>query len=1104
MSLQFVLGNSGFGKTTYLYRKIIEESLENPQERYYCIVPEQFTMQTQRDFVTMHPRKGISNIDVLSFQRLAFHVLEEVGENYRTILEETGKNIVLRKLAAEHQSELKVLGRNMKKLGYISEVKSLISEFTQYQVTPEILEQLLAQTKQMPLLNYKLQDALVLYRAFLEYMGEEFMTSEQVLQVLNQVLDRSGQLRGSTIILDGFTAFSPIQTELVKGLLKIAKKVYITATIDHQADPYREYQKTELFYLSKKMIQSMTAAAKEAGVFLEEPYICGPSENTRFAGTEDLAFLEQHLFRGGREIYEKEISHLFLTEYAAAGEECLDTVHKIRCLVREEGYRYGEIAVVLGSDTYKEHLGRLLQQYEIPAFLDDTRSALNHPFVEYLRALLSMLEENFSYETVFRYLRSGFSNLSMGETDILENYVLALGIRGFQKYEAKWIRPAKGQKEEDLQRVNEIRLKFAESLSDLVQVFKKKSSAREKCSALYLFLEEQKLQLRLKEREQFFEREGEPAMAREYRQIFKMIADLLDKYVELLGEEVLGVEEFRELLEAGFAEAKVGVIPPGNDRVMVGDMERTRLKDVKVLFFLGVNEGSIPKNHTGGGILSQMERERLEDDGAVLAPTAKEQVYLQKFYLYYTLTKPSDRLYLSYCMSDFHGAALRPSYLKEVLEKLFTGLKVRQPEPWIPETEREGLDRLNALLTAKKEQQDKTQIGELLSWYERSEVFGTHFEKLLTSVRQGQAQTEIGALAAKAMYGDQTLFSVTRLEKYAACAYAHFLQYGLRLKERELYEFAAVDMGMLLHKAVELFAEKMEKYGYDWHQVSEQQREELTEECVSEAITDYHNTILYDSARNEYMIARMGRLIRRTIWALTEQLKKGEFLPKEREREFYFQEGDIRLKGKIDRIDVCEEKDRLLVRVLDYKSGAAAFDLTAMYNGLQLQLAVYLNAALALQKEEHPEKEIVPAGLFYFPIQDPLVESTEELTAGELDQALLKMMAMDGMSNGEETIIRKMDRYFERRSDVIPLSFNKDGSLSAASKVLSTEGFQKMQTFVGQKVSELGGEILNGKIAVNPYGAGQKTACDYCPYQGVCKFSPKESSYRRLEKCQWE
>ncbi|MGN0335594.1 MAG: PD-(D/E)XK nuclease family protein [Lachnospiraceae bacterium] len=1108
MSLQFVLGNSGFGKTKYLYEKIIRESMESPDEKYYCIVPEQFTMQTQRDFVMMHPRKGIAQIDVLSFQRLAFHVLDEVGESGRVILEETGKNIVLRKIAQKNRDHLKVLGRNMKKPGYISEVKSLISEFTQYRMSTEMLEEMIVKTKSTPLLSCKLQDVLVLYREFLECMGEKYMTSEQVLQVLNQVLDRSQMLKESIIVLDGFTAFSPIQLELIKGLLKTAKKIYVTATIDSRLNPYEEYQKTELFYLSKKMIQSVTAAAKDAGIFIEEPVRCLYSPDNRFKDAEDLGFLEQHLFRGSKETFQKDPVHIHLTEYQTAMEEAQCTVSRIHRLVREGHYRYGEIAVVLGNEDYREHLGKLLKQYEIPAFLDEKRSAMEHPFVEFLRALLMMIEENFSYETVFRYLRGGFSGISTEETDILENYVLALGIRGFKKYETRWLRFMKNQSEESLQEVNEIRDKFQRSLCELVPVLREeRTTIREKCSALYAFLEKQKLQLQLKEREIFFEQQGEAAAAKEYHQIFKVIMDLLDKYVELLGDEQIPLGEFRELLEAGFAEVKVGVIPPGHDRVVVGDMERTRLKDVRVLFFLGMNEGNIPKSHTGGGILSQMERERLEEASAALAPTAKEQVYLQKFYLYYTLTKPSGELYLSYCTSDFHGAALRPSYLKEVLEKMYPALQTNAPLPVsyeCLETEREGMDYLSSLLAADTKERKDAEIGMLISWYEQSEKFKEHFEKLWDNLIRKQDLTSIGKAAAGAIYGDSSVFSVTRLERYAACAYAHFLQYGLRLKERELYEFAAVDMGTLLHKAVELFAEKVKKSGYDWLMLTNEQGETLSDECIDEVITDYHNTILYENSRNEYMITRMRRLMKRTIWALTEHLKRGAFIPDKLEAPFFVKEGNILLKGRIDRIDICEDEDKVCVRVLDYKSGNAGFDMTALYNGLQLQLAVYLNTALEIEKKEHPDKKIIPAGLFYFPIKDPIVELTGEMTEEERERALFQAMAMDGRVNSDTEIIYKMDRECRGQSEIMKVSFNKDGSLSKSSKVLSTENFQQIGTFVKQKIAKLGAEILEGEISVNPYSTEQKTACDFCAYRSICKFSPKDSSYRRLEKCQWE
>jgi ATP-dependent helicase/nuclease subunit B len=1106
MSLQFILGNSGFGKTNYIYNKIIKESMEQPETRYYCIVPEQFTLQTQRDFVLMHPRKGISNIDVLSFQRLAFHVLDEVGEGNRMVLEETGKNIVLRKLAKLHEEELTVIGGNMKRLGYISEVKSIISELIQYQISPEMLQELVTKSGGRALLAKKLQDILVLYQAFLDYMEEKYMTSEQVLQILNEVLEKSEKMKDSVIILDGFTGFSPIQLRLVQGLCRIARKVYVTVTIDTRESVFENYQKTELFYMSKKMIQSVTEVAAQAGVTIEKEYICTPGEQHRFGSREDLLFLEQNIFRGGKRCYEKDVENIRIREYRTAMEEIRDTAVQIRRLVRSKGYRYGDFAVVLGNMEYQEHVNRVFRKYAIPAFVDEKRNALSHPFVEFLRSFLKMAEENFSYESVFRYLRSGFAGISMEEVDLLENYCLALGIRGLNKYSEKWIRFAKNMTEEQLAQINDIRKKFYDSIAEPVEVLKdKKATILEKCTALFKFMEKLELEKQLSEKEEQFLAQGEAAIAKEYHQIFRVIMELLEKYVELLGEEKISLEEFSELLDAGFSEVKVGVIPPGSDRVVVGDMERTRLKDVKVLFLLGVNEGNIPKSITGGGILSQMEREFLEEQEVTLAPTAKEQVYLQKFYIYYVLTKASEQLYLSYAATDFHGASLRPSYLKEVMENLFAKLSTERKLPdtfEMLETTEQGMEYLTDALTAKEK--NEVELRQLMAWYEESPEFQAHFAKIWKQLLKGDAESSIGKAVANAIYGDGKTYSVTRLERYAACAYAHFLQYGLRLKEREIYEFAAVDMGTLLHRAVELFARRVENGPYDWFTLEKEDRETLAEACVEEVITDYRNTLLFDSSRNAYMIERMHRLVKRSVWALTKQIQKGMFLPEKLEAPFFIKEGDLSLQGRIDRIDTYEEDDKVYVRVLDYKSGAASFDLTALYNGLQMQLAVYLGAAVSLEHKTYEGKTIVPAGLFYVPLMDPMISCEEDFSEEEIETAMFKKMALEGVCNADPHIIQTMDRDCETTSEILPVSFNKDGSLSKRSSAMSTEQFEWLENFVKGKTKKLGEEIMDGRIVVNPYADGQKTACDFCPYHGICGFSPKEASYRKLEKFQWE
>jgi ATP-dependent helicase/nuclease subunit B len=248
----------------------------------------------------------------------------------------------------------------------------------------------------------------------------------------------------------------------------------------------------------------------------------------------------------------------------------------------------------------------------------------------------------------------------------------------------------------------------------------------------------------------------------------------------------------------------------------------------------------------------------------------------------------------------------------------------------------------------------------------------------------------------------------------------------------------------------------------------------------------------------------MHRLVKRAVWAMTEQIKKGVFVPEKLEAPFYIKDSGISLQGRIDRIDTYEEDDKLYVRVMDYKSGAASFDLTALYNGLQLQLAVYLNAAIAMEKKDYDGKVIVPAGLFYFPMKDPMISSETELSAESLEEALFKELSLDGVCNADSEIIHYMDKDCGNKSQILPISYNKDGSLSKSSKAVTTEQFEQLEEFVREKTNKLGEEIMEGKISVNPYGTVQKTACDYCAYNGICGFSPKESSYRKLEKFQWK
>lgn len=1117
MSLQFIFGNSGAGKSYRLYRDLIEESRKNPNQTYLVLVPEQFTMQTQKELVSLHPDGGILNIDVLSFQRLAYRVFEETGTQIGKVLEETGKNLVLRKVTQEHREELKILGGNLKKTGYINEIKSMISELTQYGIGEEELARFTQESKGKPGLYYKLCDIQVVYKAFREYLKDQYITAEELLEALCQVAGDSRLIRDAVIVLDGFTGFTPIQNKLLGKLLQYGKKVLVTLTIDDREDPFFPDGEHQLFYLSKKTVKTLAGLAREAKVPMEKEIWVKPSAKSRFPEGSALAFMEQGLFRLPVKPFlgkQEEISFHILRN---PGEEVAWTAARICSLVREKGFHYRDFAIITGSmEDYAPLMEKVFEDYGIPCFLDYKRSVLKNPFVEFLRALLEMVEQDFTYETVFRYLRCGLSGMEQTDVDLLENYVLALGIRGKKKWGERFLRSYGRLTEEELSRVDELRCQFASvTLPFGEELGNRKADVRTRTKALYSLIEQLGVQERLAAFEEGFLAEGNQALAKEYHQIYPIIMDLFDKLVDLLGEEVLSLREYREILEAGFAEAKVGVIPPGVDQVMAGDMERTRLQGVKVLFFLGVNEGYVPKRASVPGLLSDMEREALKEKGLELAPTVREQGYTQRFYLYLNLTKPSKRLYVCLSLLDGKGKSLRPSYFLGTLTRMFPETPVEREEEEggeaLPVTPKEGVELLIEGLRDYREGREKEGFFDLYRWYAGQEKYGKKLSQLLDAAFSCHKESRLSKAVARALYGAVLENSVTRLERYAACAYAHFLMYGLRLSQREVYEFAPADMGNIFHKTLELFSRRLEESSYTWENLPKETGDAWMEEFVDLLTADYGNTVLQSTARNAYASLRMKRILKRTVWALGEQVKKGRFIPESYEISFssvsdleavnieLSTEEKIRLTGRIDRIDTCKEENKVYVKVIDYKSGNASFQLLSLYHGLQLQLVVYLNAALELTKRENPGKEALPGGIFYYQVQDPLLElETEE---EDISKKVLEKLKLSGLVNADPEVIEKLDRDMPGKSSILPLAYNKDGSLRAGSSVATEEQFEKLSAFVNEKIKSFGREALDGRIDVAPYELKGKTACDYCAYQGVCGLDPKTEGYgfRRLK-----
>ena len=1125
MSLRFYFGPSGSGKSHRIYEEIMQRAAQEPGRNFLIIVPDQFTMQTQKDLVMRSDRGGILNIDVLSFGRLSHRILEEVGTKEMPVLDDTGKSLVLQKIAADLKEQLPAMGRLLHKQGYIHEVKSAISEFMQYGISTQDMDKLIASAEKRGALAMKLRDLKTLYRGFQDYIRDHFITTEETLDVLRRSLVKSKILPDSVVVFDGFTGFTPIQNRLIQELMRVCEETIVTVTIGEEEDPYQMDGEQKLFHLSKKTVADLVKLAAEAEVTRGEDVFVKGGPN-RFAEAPALCYLEQNLFRYQYEPYTEKQHEIHMFEALSPREEVHQTALYIRKLIREEGLTYRDIAVVIGDlEGYASYVETEFGQLEIPCFLDRTRGIVLNPMIEYIKSALQLYIRDFSYDTVFHFLRSGMADISREEIDELENYVIRTGARGYRTYSRLFTRRTEemqqgsGQEdteraEETLERLNRIRQQFADTVEILHMA--PRAKAGEYVDHLYDFLEQNQVQQKLLNYQQQFEQEGDLAKAREYAQIYRLVMDLLDQIYGLLGEEEISLQEFADILDAGFGEITVGTIPQNVDRIVVGDMERTRLKQVKVLFFLGVNDGNIPKNASKGGIISDMDREFLIESGTEMAPSPRQQMYIQRLYLYLNMTKPSERLYLSYAKVNSDGKGIRPSYLIDTVRKLFPLLAVEYPQNRSRLEQIEGRQEGARYLAEElREYADGTlreeERQDFYLMYRAYEADPEGRDRLTAAAFRRYKESGLSRIVARALYGRQLENSVSRLETYAACACRHFLQYGLSLQEREEFGFEVSDMGNVYHAVLENFAGKLAESGRTWWDFDENFATQAIKEAVEGYAATYGETVLYSSARNEYAITRMSRILTRTVLTLQQHLKQGSFQPDDYELSFRFaedldsihvdlsEEEKMHLQGRIDRIDVSEDAEHVYVKVIDYKSGNKKFDLAALYYGLQLQLVVYMNAAMELESRKHPDKEIVPAALLYYHIDDPTIETPVELTQEQINEEILTKLRMNGVVNSDPAVVERLDRFLQDKSKVIPVEKKKDGSFSARSGILSREELQVVSAYVDTKIRQIGREILDGKIAANPYEKGNEEACTYCAYKKVCGFDGSIPGYEKRQ-----
>ena len=1163
MALRLILGSSGSGKSRLLFDTVLKRAGEHPDRRFIVLVPEQFTLQTQRDLVELSSCGGILNIDVLSFTRLAYRVFEQTGVAHRSVLSETGKSLMLRLIAAREGEGLPFLAGILDRPGVIGELKSILSELDQYGITQDTLLELedgLKKDGVRPALAGKLEEIRLLQEAFERYQADHFITGEKLPRVLcgKALLDPT--LKGAELYLDGYTGFTPAQLDVLATLLPIVADLTVTVTIDptewelRAPDPVkalascspREY---ELFALSKRTIASLIMQAEDCGVPVEVPVILDGSVG-RMKHAGELAWLEQHLLRPGtrgRRPYpgaaqsegaQKE--QILLRSCADSYDEAVSAAVTVKELVGK-GMRYRDIAIVCGSlGEYVEYVKRVFTVYEIPFFIDRPSPVVLNPAFEFVESCIDVAEKNYSYESVMRLIRTGLIlDMENGEADLLENYLIAAGIRGRKAWENPFTRKTK-RGNEALQGAAECaRLSFMEKFLPFSEVMRKgRVSFKDRAAALWQLIVACDVPGKMDALREKCEEDGRQDRAAEYGKVTSEIASVLDEACELIGAEMVTRTQFMDVLRAGFSEAKIGIIPPGIDEVHVGDLQRTRLEHIRAVLFLGLNDGYIPERKPKGGVLNDMEREYLRSRNVKLAPTAREDSNIQQFYLYLTLTKPSDLLVLSWSESKRDGSEMRSAPVVGAVRRLFPDKELlgsASKKPYYAVTsKRTGLrvlaDGISSWLRSDDAfaQKQGNELRELLRIYENAD--GTWKEAVSSIFRAAAGEDVTASLdpeTAAQLYGTLLHGSITRLEKQSQCPFRQFAEYGLGLREREEFTLAVPDIGELLHGAVEGLSRRMKhnEEGYTWDSIPDPVLGAWTQEALDHALAQHSPELYRDSERSRNTLDRCRRILTRSVRTIQAQVRAGAFVPARFEVEFSSDDeitgtgvlpsgARMRLRGRIDRIDECDDPDsgKLYVKIVDYKSASKKVDLDKLIDGEQLQLVVYMDEAVRMEQRAHSGRSVVCAGLFYYAMENPVL--TADNVKGDTEAAMLKEMRLTGLVNESQDVLERLDRALMvpgATSSVVPVGLKQDGKATKHSSVLPEDKIEDLRLYSRQKMQQIAASIMRGDI--RPFPSSDSTGravCPWCSYGDLCRFSETQKGMEynirksRTEAEQWE
>ena len=1101
MSLRIIYGKSGTGKSEYCFNEIAK--LIKKEKKIYIITPEQFSFTAEKKLMNAIDTKAVINAEVITISRMAHRVLQEIGGNTKTQLTKCGKSMLIYSILNENKSNLKFLSKSDENIDLSM---TAITEFKKHGVLPQDLKQEIEKTDDQ-YLKTKISDMFLIYSNFEQRLKDKYIEDTDLLTILSNVIEDTDIIKDSLIYIDEFSGFTYQEYEILKKFIKLAKKVTITVCTDSLEPSLKP--DTDVFYSNKVTVTKLLNSAKEENLKLESSVYL--TEKPRFK-TEELKYLEENLFNNRAKKYDKRVENIKLFLAKNQYSEVENVAKNITKLVRDKKLRYKDIAVITRNiDTYSSLIRSIFSQYDIPVFIDEKRDLNQNIIVQYLLSIFEVFSKNFSKEAVLNYLKIGFSDLEDDDIFKLENYCTKWGIKN-NKWKNDFIYGINEENKEEIEYLNKLRKQIIDPLLKLKNKF---GTVKETTKAVYEFMQEQHIEEKINKKINELQELGQIDLANEYIESYKIILNIFDEMVLIFENEKLSIEKYTQILKIGFKNSELGKIPGTQDQVIVGDVERSRSHKVDIIFIIGLNDGSFPSVNKSEGFFGDKDREILKNDGIELANGTIENLYEENFNIYKAFTTAEKQVFLSYSSSETEGKSLRPSIIIHKIKKIFPELieksDVINKNYEITNknmTYQELLENISELKNGNK-------INEIwytiYQYYKKQNEWYLKVKQDLQGIDYTNIPQNVNKETIEKLYGNTLNGSVSKLERFAQCPFSYYLQYGLKIKEKEELKIQSFDTGSFMHETIDEFFKKVKEEDINLPEIvtDEEKIQELVDTVVEEKIDMGKKYTFVATPKYKVLVKRLKRIVTKALKYIIEGLVYSEFNIEGTEIEFgkkgkykpiiiQLDDGKrVEITGKIDRIDTANSEDGKYLRIIDYKSSAKNIDLNEVYAGLQIQLLTYMDAVCK-------EEDLLPAGVLYFSLLEQMIKSDKKITEEQIEEELRKNFKMKGLILADVKVIKMHDKSLESgTSKLVPATLTKSGDISEGkTNGINKEEFEILQNYIYKTIKQIAKEILSGNINIKPYNKKGQKPCDYCAYKAICGFDTRmcENSYNYIDR----